>query len=341
MPPTFPDDSAFDEEVGLRTDVRIAIDLALDDVLEDSERREATDVEEQKLTHFAIRDLDLPLTYSWYLAGGHSIAQVDTTNQPTWSPGQSFGELNSQRVQDDENINKLRTYFRSAEFFPGYRLRDVWFTDKFEFLHDYYAALAPEKYRELYLHSLAIREKLWNLSDVVGKGSQNAALSDFGTGNPMAVLDASVEREFRYHVSDFHMDIASIEELAPFKADVVRATDAIEMVLSKLTQLDSTTVEQQLLLQRDIHDYFYYYVWKYPALAMAADTATGPNAEALRRKRLLEFNGFEEKLSAEVSSFNRQARGVGLVPSIDEHGSRDSEKTGYLHSLLRETIDSR
>jgi hypothetical protein len=341
MTPSFSDDSAFEEEVGLRTDVRIAIDLALDDILDKGEKREVTNVEEEKLTHFAIRDLDLSLTYSWYLAGAHTIAEPDQDRRSPWQPGQTFGDLQAQKGQYGDQVEEIRAYFRSAEFFPGYTLRDVWFTDKFEFLRDYYREFAPEKYRSLYIHSLEIRQKLWNLSDTVGKESDNAALSDFGGGGPNTLLDSGEEEEIRYLISDFHMDLSTIDELSPIKIDVARGTDAIELVLSKLTSLETTSVEQRMFLQKDIHDFFYHYVWKYPALAVSVDTAKGPNADALEQKRLLEFDGFDDKMSAEVRTFTRQAHGIGLLPETDEHVSRNAEKSAYLHSILKETIDPR
>jgi hypothetical protein len=341
MTPSLPDDSAFAEEEGLRTDVRIAVELALTDVLDQGEQREITDVEEEKLTHFAILDLDLPLTYSWYLAGGHTIAEANPAARSPWQPGQAFGDLRAQTTEYNDQVQELRAYFRSAEFIPGYTLRDVWFTDKFEFLRDYYRELAPQKYRDLYIHSLDIREHLWHLNDTLTRESKNASLSDFGVREPNPLLDPSSEEEIRYLVSDLHLDLAGIDELSPIKQDVVKGTDVVERILSKLTRLETTSIEQRMLIEKDLHDFFYYKVWKYPALAISVDQAAGPNAEALKRKRLLEFDGFDETLHAEVESLTQQARRMNLLPDIDEPISDGSDKSTYLHALLKESVDPR
>lgn len=335
-----PDDGAFEEEREVRTDVRIAIELALEDLLKSNDPRDLTSYEEEKLTHFAIRDLDLPLTYSWYLAGAHTVARATPDERSPWQPGQAFGGINAQGSEYNDRIKRLREYFRSTEFMPGYTLRDVVFTDKFELLRDYYRELAPEPYRDLYVHSIDLREELWTLRDLIDRGSENHSLGDFGTGTGTPLLDPATERDIRYLVSDFHMDLAGIEALTRTKADVARGTDVIERILARLTDLETTTGEQQLLIQ-EVHDFFYYHVWKYPALGISADTATGPNADALQYKRLLEFDGFDTKLQAEVDDISQQARQVGLLPGADDLVSEPSEKSAYLHSLLKETVDDR
>lgn len=340
MSPPLHDDAVFDEEEGLRTDVRIAIELALNDVLEQGDRREITDVEEEKLTHFAIRDLDLQLTYSWYLAGAHTVAQVNPDTRSPWQPGRAFGNLQTEDTNYTEKIRELRAYFRSKEFIPGYTLRNVWFTDRFDFLRDYYRELAPEKYRDLYIHSLDLREWLWDLQKILNKESKNTTLGDFGDGEPAPLLDPSTEEKIRYSVSDFHMDIAGIEELNPTKKEVTKGTGVIERILSKLTRLETTNTEQRMMVSKDIHDFFYYYVWKYPALAISVDTAQGPNAQAITRKRLLEFDGFDETLRTETDNLERKSREMGLLPGVNEPVSSESKKSAYLHTLLKESIDA-
>lgn len=341
MTPSFPEDSAFEEEEGVRTDVSIAIDLALHDVLDQPNGRDITDVEEEKLTHFAIRDCNLPLTYSWYLAGAHTVAEANIEERSPWRSGRAFGKIKAQEPQYNDRVRDLRDYFRSMEFIPGYTLRDIWFTDKYDFLRDYYRELAPEKYRDLYVHSLELREQLSDLNVALNRESENQSLGDFGAGVSDTLLDSSREEAIRYLVSDYQMDLAEIDELRQVKKDVVQGTDVIERILSKLTRMESTSKEQRSLIKKDLHDFFYYYVWKYPALAISVDTAAGPNANVLRRKRLTEFDGFDEQLIAEVHDICRRARDLGLFPGVDEPISDNSEKSSYLHKLVKESVDPR
>jgi hypothetical protein len=341
MAPSFPDDAVFEDEERVRTDVSLAIDLALNDVLDQPDEREITGVEEEKLTHFAIREFDLSLTYSWYLAGGHTIAEANPDDQSPWQAGRSFGEITAQKPQYNERVRELRDYFRSTEFIPGYTLREIWFTDKFDFLRDYYRELAPEKYRDIYVHSLELREELWKLNGSLNRQSENQSLDDFGAGLSDTLLEPSAEETIRYLVSDYQMDLAEVDELSPTKKDIVRGTDVIERILSKLTRMDSISIEQRMLIEEDLHDFFYFYVWKYPALAISVDTATGPHANALRRKRLMEFDSFDEQLIAKLDDISRQARELDLLPMVGEPISDESGESSYLHKLIKESVDPR
>jgi hypothetical protein len=339
MTPPISNESPFEEEEELRTAVSVAIDRALDDVLESGERRQITNTEEEKLTYFAIRDQDLPLTYSWYLAGANTVAGPNPENNSLWRPARTIGELHVQEVAADERVRELRGYFRSQEFFAGKSLRDLWFTDKFEFLREFYESEAPQEYRELYLHSLELRRQLNELDDIIESESQHATLGDFGGGGTDALLDRSTENKIRYLVSDFHVDLAAHETLTDTKKLVVEGTDLIERLLSKLTHLKSTTSEQRQLID-EVHDFFYYYVWKYPALFVSAETASGPNADSLQQKRIFEFDRFETELAREIDRTSERLRDRDLLPRVDERITDDSDKASYFHSVLRDAVDN-
>jgi len=55
---------------------------------------------------------------------------------------------------------------------------------------------------------------------------------------------------------------------------VTRGTDVIEQVFAQLTTLESISSEQETVLQ-DLAPYFYYDVWRYPALYISTQTAEG------------------------------------------------------------------
>lgn len=340
MTPPVPDDSAFGDEEEARTEVDIAIDLAVRDVLDDGERRDLAGYEREKLTHFAIRDDEVSLTHSWYLAGVHTPVDSNREAHPAWTPGGSHGALRAQEIPTTSRIGDLRRYFRTEEFLPGYTLRSVVYTDKFEFLGDYYRSEAPEKYRDLYVHSVDLRAKLFDLNETVETESEHATLGAFGGGRDGGLLDTATEEEIRYLVSDLHLDLAAVETLSGTKKVFSTGTDLIERVLAKLTTLETVTPAQRRVLG-DLHDFFYYCVWKYPALGISAETADGPNAYALKLQRLQEFDGFESVVANETERIARRCRDAGLLPGLDERVADDSERVSYLTSLLRDAVDNR
>lgn len=315
MSPSPADWDNFDQEEDLRTDVHLAIDLALNSVLDDR-GREITAVEEEKLTFFAIRDLDLDLSYSWYLAGGNTEVGPTPTPDTTYTPGQQFGTI-QQDTPTTDRLTQLRNYFRNERFFGDYNLATVWYTDRYTFLRDYYSEFAPEEYTDLYLTSVNIREKLANLDDLIATESQNTTLGDFGGGGSDKLLEPEDEREIRYLVSDFHIDLAAIDVLSETKQTVSAGTDLIEQVLFKLTQMEGTTREQRRLLD-NLSEFFFYYVWKYPALLISAETATGPNEDIIRLNRLQEFDRFDQQIESEISRLTDHFYEVGLLPDAQD-----------------------
>jgi hypothetical protein len=336
--------SGFDGEEELRTDIQIGIQRALDDEL-DSRKRDLTATESEKLTYFAIRDMDLDLTFSWYLAGANTAASHASPLPRAVPTGPEIQDLDGERSSSslpprrEDRIEEFRAYFRTAEFIPEYTLRDVWFEDRFDFLRAYYQECAPDVYRDLYLHSLDIRERLTVLLDQVETSSEHVTLNSFTDGTDRGgLLDESFEAEFRYSVSDFHVDLTAIEELDLTRMEVVRGTDLLERVLWQLTQLETLETGQRMFLN-ELHDFFFHYVWKYPALAVSADTAEGPNADALRQNRLLELDTFDESLRTEVRRLASRARQLGLTPDIEVIESMaDDEEARHLSSIYADTI---
>jgi len=76
---------------------------------------------------------------------------------------------------------------------------------------------------------------------------------------------------------------------------VTRGTDVIEQVFAQLTTLESISSEQETVLQ-DPAPYFYYDVWRYPALYISTQTAEGPNRHHLVEEHADRFTSFHEDL---------------------------------------------
>ncbi|WP_276302151.1 hypothetical protein [Halorussus lipolyticus] len=323
MSPLPSDGDPFDGEEDLRTDVHLAIDLALKEIF-DKRDREITEIEEEKLTYFAIKNFDLDLTYSWYLAGANTKVSYGTSLTAKPGTERYFGSLQSETPYTDR-LNKLRDFFENEVFFGDYSLRKIWWEDRFSFLRDFYQEFAPEKYRDLYIISTNIKEKLYNIDKLIETESKNTTLSDFDGGGSDALLPPPKEKEIRYLISDLHLELSSIEELSDTKAVVASGTDLIEQILYKLSQKETTTQEQRRILD-ELHDFFYYYVWKYPALLISADKACGPNAKALKFESLREFNGFEKQVEEEREKLANWCYKADLLPNIEDYTSLDIDE---------------
>lgn len=311
------------------------MELAIDDVL-NSVDRNITRTEQEKLCYFAIQEFDLPITYSWYLAGAYTRVAGEPDEAPKRKRATNAGY--TQDHGEDDEVQKYRNFFASETFFDDYHLRQVWFTDKFEFLRDFYREYAGDDYTDLYLVSTNIRECLENLDDTIERDNTNHSLADFGATSETKLLSKSDETEFRLYVSDLHLELAQINELSEITNLLTRGTDVIEQVYATLTTLESITREQEVVLQ-DIGAYFYYGVWRYPALYISTQTAEGPNKQHLIADHESRFAEFHEELLTRQARLQERCNNVGLYPEAGHHSERvDEEQVAHLQEMAKEVI---
>jgi hypothetical protein len=335
-PPTPGANNPYSEEEPYADALLRGIELAVEDVFDDPGRN-ITRTEQEKLCYFAIKEFDLPVTYSWYLAG----AYTKVAGEPDNAPGRMTTNTGGVRRDhgETEEVQQYRDYFASEVFFDDYDLREVWYTGKFDFLRDFYQECAPEEYTDLYLTSTDIREYLETLDETIEQETTNHSLSDFGGGSQGGLLSESDEQEFRLLISDLHLELAEIDDLSEIVDLVTRGTDVIEQVFAQLTTLESISSEQETVLQ-DLAPYFYYDVWRYPALYISTQTAEGPNRHHLVEEHADRFTSFHEDLLSRRNRLSERCADADLYPRAGHHSQRvDGEQMAHLHEMAREVLE--
>lgn len=326
------DDEPFAGERALRADVHAAIERALSRTLE-SRDRDITRVEEEKLAFLLIDEFDLNLTYSWYIAGTKTAVGNDTISTgPTGPTGPSLTD-DEQRVDfggvsaqvDNDRVQTFTDYLAAETLFDDYELRDVWYTQRHEFLHDFYDEFAPEAYEEAYFASTEIRRRLADLDEDRGRQAGNASLSQFGV-DEQPLLSSSDEESFRHTVSELHFALARNEDLSETTESVTVGTDLIERTLDRLTRVQPSTDEQWELIE-ELPEFFFYTVWRLPALVMSIQTAQGPNAGELQVQHGQKLNGFEDELQRKHDNLRGRLADADLLPTLEEDRSSDINLT--------------
>lgn len=312
------------------------IELAVEQVLDDS-GRPITRLEQEKLCYFGIKEFEIPITYSWYLAG----ANTKVGGEPSKAARrmESPSSLDWQDVGEDPDVREYRDFFATTEFMPDYTLRDIWYTDKFEFLRDFYEHCAPEEYLELYLISTDIREKLENIDDIIQQEAENRSLNEWGAGSSDGVIAKTDEREFRLLISDLHLEISHIDDLTETVGVITRATDVIEQVFTHLTEVDSVSQDQFSVLN-ELSAYFYYDVWRYPALYISTQTAEGPNDYHLIDEHASKFVNYHDDLISEVEQMRTRCVENDLYPDIGHHSaSVDENVEAHVGAVMRDIVE--
>lgn len=336
-PPTSDPGSPYREEEPYMNKLLRAIELAINEVINE-QTREITRLEQEKLCYFAVIEFDLPITYSWYLAG----AYTKVTGEPNDAPGRMTVDTQglSQDPGESEDVRVYRDYFATEEFCKDYNLKKIWYTDRFEFLRDFYGECAPSEYTNLYIASTDIREQLLHLDDTLERETRNSSLSEFGGGSDEGVLTHVDEKEFRLSVSDLHLELAQIYDFSEIVEPITRGTDVLEQVFAQLTKLDSISRDQEVVLD-DLAAFFYYTVWMYPALYISVQTAEGPNRHHLIEEHATRFEKFHEQLLSHQTQLRERCIGAGLYPEAGHHSQKvDEEQIAHLHEMAKEVIES-
>lgn len=335
-PPASGASNPYSEEESYEDALLRGIELAVEDVFDDP-GRSITQTEQEKLGYFAIKEFDLPITYSWYLAGVNTKVAGDPDNAPNRETTNTAGIRRD--YGENEEVQRYRDYFASETFFNGYDLREVWYTKNFDFLRDFYYEYAPDEYTDLYLISTEIREHLETLNETIDRETRNHSLSDFCEESQRKLLSEPDEQEFRLLISDLHLELAEIDGLSETVDLVTRGTDVIEQVIAQLTTLESVSSNQESVLQ-DLSSYFYYDIWRYPALYISTQTAEGPNRHHLVEEHAERFADFHEHLLARRQQISERCTEVDLFPQAGHHSQRvDEEKISHLHEMAREVLE--
>ena len=350
-PSSPPDDISDADEDDLREQVLEGLQLALNDEFlgpGTTSRRDLTRTEEEKLLYFAIDEFNLPLTYSWYLAGAKTKSNVGSSAQDSsagttsanmnLSVGPSPTATNTNTSDTDPEVERYREFFRTETFFGNYNLEKVVYTDKTEFLCDFYREFADEEYKDLYVHSTKLRQKLEDIEELIETTNQDTTLSNWGAGSDSGALSVSKEKEFRNLVSKFQLALAGIDDLNECRLPVRQATDEIEIVLTKLTHLSSLTVEQREFLD-GLGDFFYDSIWRYPTLKISENTAEGPKSNTLSTKRGRQFSTYDKKLHSQTEAFQQKRIEAGFTPSTEEFAANENDAVmESIHNMARKSL---
>lgn len=198
-------------------------------------------------------------------------------------------------------------------------------TDRF--LQQFYTYHAPEPYTELYTNCLHVRSALRTLESVV------QALVD---GETAPVEIDEVEADLNRHISRVHLELTNIDSLEATVPAVLKGTDLIEDAVLKLTTLapDQLTMEHVDAVAA-LQDFYFTWLWKYPALKLSAETATGPSADRIRRSRTHTFASFESSLDERYEVMRRELDAAGLIPDYEDYP--DLERTPVNEAIVEFT----
>ena len=208
---------------------------------------------------------------------------------------------------------------------------DVWHQSTMRFLQNFYLEYAPPEYRDLYVQSTHFRTRLRELETIV---------NDYVEGEEPTDSIDDVVQATGLDVSDMHCTIRASDSLSPTFDAFVEGTDLIEDGLMMLAQRSPEALDSEhVAAVRSMQEFFYYYVWRYPCLAISQETATGPSAGDLRTSRQRRLTNFEAELQQETAEFEQELADAGLVPDYTDYDAPDNEVEETINELADQYLE--
>ena len=295
----------------------------------------------QKLVYYAIDEFDLPITYSWYLAGAvvpdssigpdmlsesapgldtgpemstrHPSTEVETNEAESDSSEDTvdpvlFGTGTTEPAGPTDDLGSLSDYVSREELIAYYRsvAPTIWHEETMRFLQNFYQEKSPEQYRLLYIESTHLRTHLAEVAETI-----KSHLEDESPVRSLPQTRKSIELS----VSDFHYYLRQTDNLRETFQKVVRGTDLLEEAIIGLESIHEEDLRSEHLdCVEMLQDFFFYNIWKDPCLRISAETATGPQAAQLRTDQIERYEAFDQVLDDSYTELAATLDEAGILP---------------------------
>ncbi len=326
----------------------------------------------QKLLYLSIDEFDLPITYSWYLAGAvlpgdpatpqalkSAFDRVESPEEPSISTSteperDDPPQENGTETDPDETIEPiLSSMISSSDIDSSNETNTISSIDGHprHNIVDFYTSELPDVWHQntmRFLQNFYLEHAPEEYRDLYVQSTHlrirlhdiEAAVEAHVKGDSPAQPIEEQVREVGLDISDLHMTIRKSEELSPTFETFVEGTNIIEDGLMMLAQKSPTELtDDHLEAIKSIQDFYYYYVWRYPCLIISSKTVTGPSAEILREERQEQLSDFKKRVSTELDNLKATLDDVGLQPSYTDYPHADDEIGNTVADLASHYFD--
>lgn len=303
----------------------------------------------QKLLYFAIDAYDLPVTYSWYLAGAvlpdtsispSTLASPQGPDTPDQPHLESSQESSTEVSTDSSEIGSSDSVPNNSASVDHDILDPIMFTGSEpisshgglaeyverekvigfyqEKLLDVWSQNTMRFLQNFYQATAPDRYRRLYIESTHLRTHLSTIADIIRTEADGAESSQSVTKlatQLAHTISDFHYELRQLDELQPSFRLVVKATDLIEKTVRELARRDPETYPPNAAaLIDELQEFFYYYVWRYPCLEISAQTATGPSAYSLCRERRERWDAFDRELLVAYERLATSVAEAGLSP---------------------------
>ncbi|WP_147441088.1 hypothetical protein [Halorubrum sp. Atlit-26R] len=278
------------DENDLLEDIEEGIQIAMD--WEGYSSDSIDPIKVNKLAHFAIQDLDVPVTYGWYKYGPAPVFDTSTARiEPT--PETEVKASEESRLPDPGDE------FYSPEEYAYYFTRDCTHFDRIlqtptkEYLIEFYEDHAPPSYGSLYKQSVQVQVILDNIK------------SDDEWHTEAEDYSKSLSRE----LTKLHRELLKVDALAEVFNSYSDYSKLLKRIIAEASDKEDLSASQEQFIQK-IASFFYTDVWKYAALLISKNTvhlSPGENDDKLLNAIDGDLQTLRGDIDDEINSLREQA----------------------------------
>lgn len=261
------------------------------------------------------------VTMSWYLDG--KVIYSREANFENFGPGSSYRGA-SPAVQAMAGLPDKE---RVAEFYieqiePS--LESIIEEDTFEFLGEYYAENARERYRELYLANLDVAQAFDEVGEPLGKGK---------------VEHESLESALQEPVLNLRSEVEELEELEPALDYFEQFAEALDQFVSWYdNEFQESEIEPESAgsVVGAFKIFYFEGAWRPIAIIVSRETADGVRSDALQNRRDSDLDAHFETFLEELSELREVLSDFGIDVDLVSSESWDE----ITESVRREAAEN-
>lgn len=266
-----------------------------------------------------------PVTMSWFKfgrttpagGGGVALAEPETTVSPT-NQGNTVSEFLEMDMGD------FLEFYSSNSYEPSLQHANE---PLLEFLRRYYFTHAPDRFQDLYLVNVRLREALQEL--------RRAADPESDEQLPQASGE-QLYRDVTQLTSRLEVLLSDDYVYYPVATVVPQYLRLMEQSFAGMAALGTEmSTYERYTFALELEGFYEEVAWTKIAHCISRETAVGPNADTLKTQSKDALRDFENQFATEVEELKDECIRVGAFPAPSDYPSRTDDASRTLAELLR------
>lgn len=244
-----------------------------------------------KLLYFAVKEFDLPITFSWFKYGASLSDTAVNVDYVEPVPSDQLPNPETPRLGREWEYPTPQEY--KYFFKENVDLDHIFSETTKEYLEEFYRGYAPENYAQLYAYSAIFQKTVDGILDM-RLDEFNSQLDEIADKAKEEIRELNIEMILHEGFDDRVIDKFTLysDLILDVFANLQEETDEINR--SQFSALQSTL------------KFYYSHAWKYVALVISENTVTGPSDRDLYKGAVTELDTLDKTYDEDVENVRQR-----------------------------------